>query len=73
MAPLTWDQLKPEIYLRNVLVLEAEQHLECLEAYNKREITLVTYDTTHEQVMGTINKLKVVHAAFRQNLRTINC
>ena len=34
---LKWNELMPETYLRNVLVQQAEHHLDILEAYNKRE------------------------------------
>ena len=66
---LTWSDLMPETFLRNVLVQQAEQHLDGLEAFNKREITQITFDTTQQEVMSTINEIKAIHATFRKKVQ----
>ena len=73
MASLTWDQIQPDINLRNILESEVEDHLAMLEEIDKKDISVTCYDATYEQVMGIIVDIKELHSTFHKKQQTTIC
>ena len=63
---LTWDQLKVETHLRNVLTSKIEDHLFALEGMSKRNITVTGFQCAYKSVEALMLDLKAVNAAFRK-------
>ena len=56
---LTWEQLEPDMGLRNVAIQEVEDQLIVLKNMQKRDISVTCYQQTHESVMGFMLEIKI--------------
>ena len=65
---LTWDELKVETHLRNVITSEIDDILFNLEKLNKREITPTGFQFAYDSVESLMVDLKALNAAFRKKV-----
>ena len=65
---LTWDEIKGEARLRDVITSEIEDILFNLEKLNKREISPTALQFAYDQVNGLMIDLKALNAAFRKKI-----
>ena len=65
---LTWDEIKGEARLREVITSEIEDILFNLEKLNKREISPTAFQFAYDQVDGLMVDLKALNAAFRKKV-----
>ena len=65
---LTWDEIKGETRLRDVITSEIEDILFNLEKLNKREISPTAFQFAYDQVDGLMVDLKALNAAFRKKI-----
>ena len=65
---LTWDEIKGEARLRDVITSEIEDILFNLERVNKREISPTAFQFAYDQVEGLMIDLKALNASFRKKI-----
>ena len=65
---LTWDEIKGEAHLRDIITSEIEDILFNLEKLNKREISPTAFQFAYDQVDGLMVDLKALNAAFRKKI-----
>ena len=63
---LTWEQVKGDTHLRNVITSQVEDILTNLESMAKRDISPLAYRFAYDQVDGLMVDLKGLGAAFRK-------
>ena len=63
---ITWEQLEPDMGLRNVAIQEVEDQLMVLENMQKRDISVTCYQQTYESITGFMLEIKKLHSAFRK-------